>query len=541
MLSPIISFIAQCQDTLYSSVFGFSIGDDIVLSSSTESGTATLQSRSNEGSSDWTDTSISASVSTTANAVINYSELTPVIKAGYVYRFRFSTPLRVWIGIDSSVNENLLGTSPLPTIKPPSSNKFVPIKWPPIGDVLRSLPTDSVVLIFMGGQSIWQGIVQYTGNYPAKSKFWDGNSFEVINTSNGYRGTAAPTIGLALQFEEEYPDLELWVAENGKGGTGFHSDGFEVGGTERLKLIKTLTDALAFTESQNRNVYFLGTIWNQGSADAYNPHAPLYESALQGLVQEIDALTDFSSPFITTRSNADPDTFGLIDVIREVHESYPFVDVDDIEQLSDKLHYGVASSMEIGRRQLALIKVQEINKIADYIEPPVSTAQDYNFQGITELPTGFNLVSTDTPTFASTYTEINRGSVNNWSTAFLESPVLNSPIEITHIAQGLGAIGIARDYATGLFNGADSLIVTQGGNVLLRGNTVGTVTATQFGKTYRTTFTASGSDVTVEQYNVTDDVSDGTVLVENGVFPNTRAVIDSAYTDQRIVRIREVT
>lgn len=544
MASKVLALTAQAQDSLFSSAFAFSAGDDLILSRSTAAVTYTLQRRSNTGSNDWVDTAVTGTLSTTVNTEIPASSLMTLLGAGYLFRIRLSAAARLWVAVDPGTVERESGTVTAPVLAPPASNQFTPVIWPPpAADGFSGLAANSVVFIFMGGQSNWEGggPNAFTGVWPTKSKFWDGTQLKIINSANGFRSQANPTVFLAKAFESAYPNLELWIAEDGEGGSGFHDNKWETGGALRARFLAKVSSAYTYALTQNRNIFFGGLHWNQGEADAYNPYAAVYGTALAGFVTAMRAVSRTDAPFVPVRISINQILFDQRETVRAVQASYPiWTNIDAIPLHTDNVHYTEAGYQAIGQAQFASLERTSITRIKTYVAP---TNDVYSFRGLSALPVGFTSTLLGTPGYLPTYTELNRGASNAWSTTYVTSPVLDwatYDVLITFIAAGLNGVGLSDNYSTGLFSGGENLIAVQNGGVFYKGNNLADLGAWVAGKTYTLKFVKTGTNVVLTLTNITDNTAPTTATITDVGLTAPRATMDSAFSDFKIVEVAEV-
>jgi hypothetical protein len=468
------------------------------------------------------------------------SDISTWLSSGYVFRFRFSVPVSVWVVVSPGV---AFGNVAVPDMRAPQDiYNFIPLPYPnPAGITLASLVPGSKVLLFKAGQSNWQGGGPdgYSGLLPQKTKYWNGTAFVFIK-DGGYRGSANPSYYFANKFETLYPNLELLLVEGGEGGSGFYGGKWEIGGALRTSVLASFAAGYNAAKAiTDKPVYLWGMTWNQGEADADTvPHAVAYATDLPLFVGAVKtAINNTSLKFVPTRLNDSLVGYNQLNAIRAVHETFiPFVDIDSVPMHTDNIHYTATGYTQIGQRQfdtMASVNLNQINTVTGP-PPPGPTILDYDLKGLSALPSGFTLSSGTIATFNANYTEVVRGATNNWSLKYLTSPVLNwvdYDVSVTFTPQGLSTVGVSLDYSPGIFSGSgESFMVTTSGDIFYKGNSVASIgtTLTSF-TTYTLVFSKTSSTPT-------------TTTVVTGVTPTfiaPRVIADSAYSDLRMIRIRE--
>jgi len=222
---------------------------------------------------------------------------------------------------------------------------------------LANLPAGAKVIVFSSGQSNWDGVEPYTGTYPSfNTLHWNSSTqdFVWLNPALGYRSNSNPTISLAKEFERLWPDLRLYVIEDGQGNNGFET-GFAPGAALRNRIVAHLSSGFNAALALDGDVYFAGMIWNQGESDASSTQTEQnYTSLLNSFRTEIETETQPIPNWISVRihQNAALNSTGLA-AVRSALQNYgsDFVNVDDIPLAADSVHYTQEGYAEIGIRQ----------------------------------------------------------------------------------------------------------------------------------------------------------------------------------------------
>jgi hypothetical protein len=417
----------------------------------------------------------------------------------------------------------------------------------------------SKVVLFASGQSNWAGVATHQGTYPATTQYWNSGSYwSAMNPSAGYRNTSNPTISLAKEFERLFPDLRLYVIEDGEGGNGFAS-GFAPGNPIRTRIVNNFASGYTAARSLSGDVYFAGMTWNQGESDVgSSATASGYTASLNGFRAEIESATAPIPNWVSVRINDSllGDAGGLAQ-IRLALQNYgsDFVDVDDIPLRSDNVHYEETGYTEIGLRQYTKIFAFPVADVDNTLPPPpvVYPTIDINMKGLSALPSGITSVSQNStpPTFRTTDTLVARGGQTGWGRTYLMSNVLSW--NVNFIIEYLGA---TNQYSVGVSNDPESWQTTSGtktistirSGAVYRGiSNIATVPATTNSTLYRTVFSSTqNGDVLVTRSTSSDGgttfIQESQASITGGValVDQPRLFIDSNLADAMVTRFATV-
>ena len=178
-----------------------------------------------------------------------------------------------------------------------SDVEFVSVSYTPAEatetpTVYDGLAAGSKVLIALSGQSNWRGHplgAAYGGANPTKTQVWNNTTeaWELYTADHhGYTTPMTPTIGMVLEFESRYPDLDLYIVEDGQGGVGITN--WIEGGATGVDLMDQITNARNNLAAAGEYLT-AGFIFWQGENDAQNSTAAAaYSTRLATLLSDVD-------------------------------------------------------------------------------------------------------------------------------------------------------------------------------------------------------------------------------------------------------------
>jgi len=222
---------------------------------------------------------------------------------------------------------------------------------------LGKLPSNSTVLLVLGGQSNWQGGAGglYTGPLPNALK-WNPatSSFQAFSS---FTNNSNPTIFFVSRLEVLFPGLNFRVVEHGQGGTGFSmgSGPWALGNTLRNEFLLRLDNACkSLAEELDGNFQLGGLYWNQGESDAnIGNTAKGYAAQLKAFFLDVRSRTNLSLPVVSVRTHIDAEVFN-VQIPRDalLEASNELIDVDDLLLDGDAsgVHFGVSGYTAIGNR-----------------------------------------------------------------------------------------------------------------------------------------------------------------------------------------------
>ena len=552
---PILVSPANADNATVTTAFEIGQLDKVYLSPTLVTTGARLQRRSTDGADDWIPVTPPGIQTSLTEDVLLYDASTATVNlgAGQLFRVAFGVAVTGRVKIEHAYSE-VTPVDSSPAVAPDSIFSFTPESFIQNQKSLALLPAGSIVLAYLSGQSNWQGIQgrNFTGTWPAKSKFWDGINFDnVIDSANGYRVNDNPTIHLALRFEQEYPDLELWVVEDGRGDSGFNNDRFDKFLADRV--IERFDRARRFTEQLPQPVYNWFFCFNQGEADEGTEEDGVsYFYDLSRFVQRVKQTIGTEVPYAQVRTNinlratSDPDNPNRARVRKAQEElAQILINVDDIDlDPADDVHY--LDYAPLGNRLFdTLFNIQLTPQPKAEYKAPLP--RSWNFVDIDVMPAEWKL-NIPSATFGASFTRfpVAGGTDINW----IESPELNMDdydvLATYRSVPDSHYYGLSSDYEDVTFGNTlgYSVAVDVGtdGTIFYRGvDSNRDVELAQYARSREHTlrFNKNGDQIRITCTDSTDGTSN-TAVVNDYKLPNPRLFIDGNLALPAIVSIAEV-
>lgn len=264
-----------------------------------------------------------------------------------------------------------------------------------------NLPAGSNVLAVHSGQSNWRSDPPtgspYTGPQPT-AQVWDGTSaFVAYNDQHDiYEPPFRNSLAFALEFNAQYPNLNLYVIEFGQGGQGFRNGAgaFADGGAVSTTLTSYLTAAAAALAGSQTSYYICGIFFWQGEDDAGDAGwSAAYQAEADAFFGRLDTAIGQTLHRFIVRIHPNTPGPGTA-TVRAAHAALAdtLIDIDSFSTLPDNLHYSVADYETIGRSFVNTAETVALTFVDNSSAPPVDpepvTMSFRSFDDIAESPAG---------------------------------------------------------------------------------------------------------------------------------------------------------
>lgn len=225
-------------------------------------------------------------------------------------------------------------------------------------------PEKPIKIFLLGGQSNMAGqLKEYWADVesPYKDPF---PHIQLWHNKRNQWGALAPThrlgpeIGFGHAIAEAFPDEDVRLVKYAINGTALYNDWAPTDGPQYTGFMKAAQGALSDLEAKQLPHEIAGMLWLQGESDAKENMGASYEANLVAFIQHMRS--EFNTPempFIIARVRNFYGKGEQAQMVRtaqqSIAETIPYIawfDTDDLNPLVNGGHYGLAGTLEIGKR-----------------------------------------------------------------------------------------------------------------------------------------------------------------------------------------------
>lgn len=232
------------------------------------------------------------------------------------------------------------------------------------GASASAAPEKPIKIFLLGGQSNMAGqLKEYWANVqsPYKDPFpqiqrWQNKRNQWAPLAPTHR--LGPEIGFGHAIAKALPEDEVRLVKYAANGTALYNDWAPTEGPQYLGFMQAAQSALANLEAQQIPYEIAGMLWLQGESDAKEQMGAAYEANLAAFIQKMRF--EFNTPempFIIARVRNFYGKGEQAQMVRSAQQSLgqkirfvAWFDTDDLNPLVNGGHYGLAGTLEIGKR-----------------------------------------------------------------------------------------------------------------------------------------------------------------------------------------------